>query len=163
MRIKNRKVIIVAALILICSAAAYGQRKEVKPDTLAAVPAARRARLIQRLELFVAYYRTREWNKLYDLLGEQAKAYVEGGLSRERFLKELPKPKLNKFKPDIVSLMLGTEENGIWIIWGCGEYSRAGPDEKLRSTIEAYFQNGDWYFSEVGTPAPLHGNPEKCR
>ena len=98
------------------------------------------------------------------MLGEQAKRVVVVGLSRERFLKEVYLHKLKKFKVEDIGewrTVMG-ERTGTWSIRGCGEYSRLGPNEKLRSSLEAYWQDRDWYFSQIGTPHPLHGEPEGC-
>ena len=99
------------------------------------------------------------------MIGDQAKRGVVGGLSRERFLKEVYLLKLKKFKVEEVGeLRTETGEGiGIWIISGCGEYSRLGSNKKIQSRLEAYYQDGDWYFSQIGTPHPLHGDPEGCR
>ncbi|MCU1433271.1 MAG: hypothetical protein JWP95_2376, partial [Actinotalea sp.] len=52
-------------------------------------------------------------------------------------------------------------EDGWWMIEGCGEFKGSG---KLKSQIEAYRQNGEWFFSDVGVQLPcIHCNPEKCR
>jgi len=144
---------------------AVSAQKKTETDVYADVPADKRARFIERLNTFFQYYRERDKGKVYDMLGEQAKQYVVGGLSREIFLKEVYLLKLKKFKVEEVGEWRTEQgkETGIWSIYGCGEYSRLGPNEKLRSSLEAYWQDGDWYFSQIGTPHPLHGEPEGCR
>lgn len=150
-------------MLVFCVVAASAQKK-TEADVYADVPADKRERFIERLNIFFQYYRERNKNKVYDMLGEQAKQYVVGGLSRERFLKEVYLLKLKKFKVEEIGEWRTEkgERTGIWSIRGCGEYSRFGPNEKLRSSLEAYWQDGDWYFSQIGTPHPLHGEPEGC-
>lgn len=162
---QNFKFLLFTAILLFSFAVASGQKKsETATDVFADVPADKRARLIERFETFIEYYRERNKNKVYDLIGEQAKRDIVGGLSRERFLRENYLLKLKKFKVEsVVGSMSETSESGLWFIYGCAEYSRFGPNKKLESRVEAYFQNGDWYFSEVTTPFPLHGEPKECR
>lgn len=150
-------------ILLFCFAAVSAQNK-IGVEVFADVPTDKRTRLIERFEIFIRYYRERDKTKIYDLIGEQAKRGLVGGLSRERFIKEVYLPKLKKFEVEDIT-ELKTEQGtsfGIWIISGCGEYSRFGPNKKLESRIEAYWQNSDWYFSEVVTPFPLHGEPREC-
>ncbi len=161
---QNFKFLFFTAILLFCFATVSAQKK-AETDVFADVPPDKRARLIERFETFVQYYRERNKDKVYDLIGEQAKQYVVGGLSRERFLKEVYLLKLKKFKVEEVGEWR-TEQGkgtGVWSISGCGEYNRFGPNEKLLSSLEAYWQDGDWYFSQIGTPRPLHGEPEGCR
>jgi hypothetical protein len=142
---------------------AYGQEKQ-KVDPFADVPQSLRARLADRLGLLVEYHRVQQWDKMYELLGEQFKNSIEGGMSKERWLRDHPHYKLSRFTPKRATLLSGTPENGYWIIRGCGEYSRFGPNEKLESSVEAYRQNGDWFFSSVGIQFPcIHCAPKGCR
>jgi hypothetical protein len=141
---------------------AYGQKKNAAP--FSDVPESLRSSLIERLNLLVEHERNQQRDKMYELLGEQFKNSIEGGMSKERWLRDHPRSRLSRFTPKQASLMFGTPANGYWIIWGCGEYSRFGPNEKLESSVEAYRQNGDWFFSSIGVQFPcIHCEPKGCR
>lgn len=150
--------------MLFCFATVSAQKK-VEVDVFADVPADKRARLIERLEMFIQYYRDGDKNKVYDLIGEQAKRSYANGLSRESFLKESYLLKLKKLKVESVAVPTGAKDEQVVniIIYGCAEYKRFGPNKKLQSRLEAFYQDADWYFSEVDTAHPLHGEPKGCR
>ena len=156
-------------LLLLCCAlfltpVAGSQQRGSEQNALVNVPEQLRPRLIERLNLLVEYERTQQWDRMYDLLGEQFKISVEGGMSRERWLRDRSRSRLSRFTPKSAILLFGTEETGYWIILGCGEYSRRGPNERLESSVEAYRENGDWYFSPIGVQFPcIHCQARGCR
>ncbi|MCA1588929.1 MAG: hypothetical protein LC734_00785 [Acidobacteria bacterium] len=138
-------------------APAYSQTKEQKKQQkiFAAVPEHLRARLIQRLDLYVEYERTRQYEKLYDLLWE----YVvnPNNLSREAYVNASRKTIaegyrsiLLKFKPtDATDLSL--EDKGIvrYDIWGTAKVKSEGKVYVKDAAIEARWINGEWYFAGV--------------
>ena len=141
---------------------ASGQKKQ-QLDPFASVPEKLRASLVKRMSLLVEYQKNQRWDEMYNLLGEQFKMSAEGGLSKERWQKDHPRSRLTKFTPTSATLLSGTPEDGYWIIRGCGEFSRFGPNEKLESALEAYRQNEDWYFSDIGVEFPcIHCLPKGC-
>ena len=78
----NFKILSFTAILLFCFAAVSAQKK-VETDVFADVPPDKRARLVERFETFVQYYRERNKDKVYDLIGEQAKRGVVGGLIKK--------------------------------------------------------------------------------
>lgn len=128
-----------------------------KPDPFADVPAVQRERLKARLSKFVDYHRTGQWDKVYDLLAERAKNDVEGGQPREIFLKKKLYSSVRKFTPRSVRKM----DNDWWMVWGCGTFDRGGA---IEATVEAYLQDGDWYFSDIWSSAPcIDCAPKSCK
>ena len=160
----NFKILLFTTILLFCFVAVSAQRK-AEADVFADIPADTRARLIERFETFIRYYREQDKNKIYDFLGEQAKRSYVGGLSRESFLKDSYLLKLKKFEVESVGVPIEQQNEQVkyLLIYGCGEYKRFGPNKKLQSRLEAYYQDSDWYFSEIETPHPLHGEPKSCR
>ena len=116
-----------------------------KDDPLAGIPPSQRARLKSRLDKFVKYHLTGRWDKVYGLLSEQYKNNVDGGLTKDKFLKNKLYSRVRKFTPEF-AYKVG---NMTWWVRGCGSFDRVGSTEVL---VEAYYQGGDWYFSNFGGP-----------
>ncbi|HEX8143896.1 MAG TPA: hypothetical protein VF553_14955 [Pyrinomonadaceae bacterium] len=135
----------------------HSQTKEQKKEqkVLAAIPQHLRARLIERLKLYVEYERTKQYEKLYDLLWE----YVvdPNSLSRESYVKASKKTiaegyrsVLLEFKPT-GTIDLSVNEEGLirYDIWGTAKVNSEGEIYKKDAAIEARWINGEWYFSSV--------------
>jgi hypothetical protein len=143
---KNRKSVqFFAFLLLTCflTSSNYAQKNKLKKDVFADVPENIRARLSERLNLFIQYQYNKQWDKVYDMLSEQSKPSIQGGQTKDSFIKTHSRGDLVKFSPKSISLMWGTKDDGTWMIEGCGEYDTLGPNEKLKSAIEATRQSGD--------------------
>jgi hypothetical protein len=136
---------------------AHSQTKEQKKEqkVFAAIPQNLRARLIQRLNLYVEYERTKQHEKLYDLLWE----YVvnPGSLSREAYVNASKKTIaegyrsiLLGFKPT-ATINLSLNDEGIvrYDIWGTAKVNSEGKIYEKDAAIEARWINGEWYFSGV--------------
>ncbi len=135
----------------------YSQTKEQKKEqkVFAAVPQHLRARLIERLNLYVEYERTKQYEKLYDLLWE----YVvdPNSLSKEDYVKASKKTIaegyrgiLLEFKPtDTLDLSLNDEGEVRYDIWGTAKVNSEGEIYEKDAAIEARWINGEWYFSGV--------------
>jgi hypothetical protein len=126
---------------------ATAQKKRSSPDDVfAAIPSQLRSRLIERLNLLVTYETKRQWDKVYDLLSVR----YRGDETKERFISQQKLAShLSKFTPDATQDAYRSETDGEWTIWGCGEYG-SWPRDKYLSSVQAYRQNGDWYFSTIG-------------
>jgi hypothetical protein len=121
----------------------------------AAVPQHLRARLIERLNLYVEYERTKQYGKLYDLLWVSVTAPMN--LSREAYVDASKKTiakgyrsVLLEFKPtDTLNLSLNDEDIVRYDIWGTARVDDGEKVFKRDAAIEARWINGDWYFSGV--------------
>src|ERR1051325_1031980 len=136
---------------------AYSQTKEQKKEqkVFAAVPQHLRARLVERLNLYVEYERTKQYEKLYDLLWE----YVvdPNSLSREDYVNASKKTiaegyrgVLLEFKPT-GTIDISVNDEGLirYDIWGTAKVNSEGEIYKKDAAIEARWINGEWYFSSV--------------
>jgi hypothetical protein len=111
-------------------------------DPFANVPLSQQERLKSRLTQFVEYHRLKQWDKVYDLLAEQYKNTIEGGLPRDSFMKKRLYSNIRRFTPKFVQ----KAGEGWLMIEGCGTFDRGGG---IVSLVEAYRQDGDWYFSDI--------------
>ena len=127
-----------------------------KPDALADVPAAQRERLKSRLSEFVELHRSKQWARVYDFISEQSKNESEVRLTRERFLKEKLYSRVRRFTPRSATKM----DDGWWMLWGCGSFERG---RSMEAGVEAYFQDGDWYFSDIWSSSCIDCIPKECQ
>jgi len=141
------KAVALIIMLAIGSGSIGAVSSDQKPDPFANVPESQRERLKSRLAEFVEYHRTKQWNKVYDLIAERDKNAVEGGLPREVFLKKKLYSHVRKFTPKSVQKM----EDDWWMVWGCGTFDRGG---SMEAAVEAYLQDGDWYFSDIWSSPP---------
>ena len=114
-----------------------------------------RERLIERLNLYVEYERTRQYEKLYDLLLESVATPTN--LSRDAYVEASKKTiakgyrsVLLEFKPtDTLNLSLNDEDIVRYDIWGTAKVDDGEKIFERDAAIEARWINGDWYFSGV--------------
>ncbi|HKQ99148.1 MAG TPA: hypothetical protein VJT09_00665 [Pyrinomonadaceae bacterium] len=139
------------------STPAHSQTKEQKREqkVFAAVPQHLRARLIERLNLYVEYERTANYQKLYDLLSEYVvnpgvlsrEAYVDA--SRETIAKGY-RGVLLEFRPTGTIDLSQSDERVIrYDIWGEAKVKSEGKVYWKDASIDALWISGEWYFGSV--------------
>jgi hypothetical protein len=111
-----------------------------------------RARLKERVDLYVQYERTKQLDKLYDLLfepGETKKAFLKRLQSAERRIQHEGNPEginpLLGFAPTSIEFVDGDEiKPGVTsgAIYGCGEY----PFGKVKVMLGIWLVKDEWYF-----------------
>lgn len=141
-------------LILTLITCAQGQSSE--RDGLTAVPESLRARLIERLNNYVEYQRTKEYGKFYDLLTEPTIARIYRGQSRVEFIESHQKAeakgianRLLEFVPTS-SLNLTDEVGDYFEIFGRAKLCKSGELVGRKVSVEARLIDGEWYFSTAG-------------
>jgi hypothetical protein len=125
---------------------------------LASVPAQYRARLIERLKLYVESARRHQFGSLYDLYDANTLATDKRGVSRDEYVKE---SRAGEAKGTYVTLLEFTpktvkplqRQQGRYAIRGrAKEWSEEEGRVLIWSedvTIEASLQNGEWYFTPL--------------
>ena len=145
----------VTAVVLIFMMAVTGYCQGKMQKRFEAVPEHLRARVIERLDLYVEYERTRQYEKLYDLLLESVavprtldrETYVEAS---KRTIAQGYRSVLLKFKPQwTLVLSLNDEDLMRYDIWGTAKVDDGEKIYERDAAIEARWINGDWYFSGV--------------
>jgi hypothetical protein len=151
--------IFLLAILFIAPAQARAQNQDIFAEVSVHV----RARLTERLKLLIEYDRTRQWERMYDLLSDR---FLQGEtkehlVNRRRYVAEkLGGDELIVFTPQSITLL--HEESGWWLIRGCGEFRQSGRSRRVDTVVEAYLQNGEWYFSQIRMNIHIHGEPKPC-
>lgn len=128
---------IVALWICACSVVlTVGQSKETL-KVLAVVDEQSRPRLAKRLEEFIAYNRSKEWDRLFKLLAKQNAR----DKTLESFAKEMDRFGAQSFVPERATAEepVGRE----YRIYGC--LTRA--NRAVKGGVVAYLQEDDWFFT----------------
>ncbi len=138
---------------------AHSQSKEQKKEqkVFAAIPLHLRARLVERLNSYVEYERTKQYEKLYDLLFESVAK--PSSLSREEYVTVSKKTfakgyrtNLLKFKPTSTSDFSPDNENkSSYQIFGVAKVNNGEEIYEMNAAIIARRINEEWYFSSLAS------------
>lgn len=140
------------SLLLVTFLAATTQGQVSGTRRFSAVPKPLRARLVERLNLYVALESAQRFEQTFEMLSEAYR--TNQGLSREWYLATRQpgsggsRDKLLEFKPTVVEKAIGVKEPDVYDIVGWAKYNRDGKIVRVERVVEARMQNGDWYFSE---------------
>ncbi|HEX8000454.1 MAG TPA: hypothetical protein VF528_18875 [Pyrinomonadaceae bacterium] len=173
-------IVLVASAALVCFAPVCAGQGKKHANVFRPVPSKLRPRLIRRLNLYVSLRRTRQWGRLYDLYSRQyvARRWPPTGMLREEFVKGNQQDDtgergdgLLRFKADKVRFAPASEDAPTRaVIEGCAEYysSRAGVrigrSRKLKSVVEARYEGGEWYLTDVVVNYRCEGcEADRCR
>ena len=143
-------------LIVVCLAfPASGQVENSKK--FRAVPAQLRERLVERFNLYVECERTRQYEKLFDLLSQDFISNQH--LTREGYLQSRLKDKLVEFKLRAVTkspvrwivkrdVMDKIPNVNVYEIIGIAKFQRGAKVVEEERHLEARLQDNDWYFTD---------------
>lgn len=142
-------------IIMMLGTSTFGQRKAEK--VLEAVPEALRARLLERLHLFVDYQRQKEYDKLFELFSDATISKYFNGQSKADFVKAYQtgdergsSSRVIEFTPTDTEKISADGGGDFYVIYGRAKVSEGNKTiEKKRVAIEAHLQNDDWYFSPI--------------
>ena len=128
-----------------------------KRDPFEAIPEGRRERLKYRLAEFIEYQRKKQWDKVFDMLAEQYKKSGTSVLTKEEFIKKRLYNRVSKFTPaGAIKLPEGFDG---FIIDGCGRF---GFEDNYEAAVEAYYENGEWFFSTITVVTCIDCPPKDC-
>jgi len=149
---------------------AHSQKSE-DPDVLDSIPTQLRERLFKRLKEVVENNRTRQWDKVFEMLSPSSRAIMQGQHGR-RPTKEEWVEQAKHWDADEANFRLFdfTVGRGIFITdtWkdgfyleGCGQYKK--PAKKIKSRFSVSYEDDEWYFSDVQLIFPcVTCEPEEC-
>jgi hypothetical protein len=147
--------LMIALIIVLLGLCVHGQSKE--QQVFDPVPEALRARLLERLHLYVDSQRRKDYGELFDLFSETTRNKFFRGQRKADFVKAFQNgeaqgssSRLIEFAPTHVDKIEGEDGRDIFVIYGRAKLCEGGKAvQKKRVAIEAQVQNGDWYFSPI--------------
>lgn len=106
-----------------------------------------RERLEKRLQLLVTFQKSREYDKLFELLTKNEKETKDSFIKLEKSFDQAGRAELIEFSLENIFLL---EPDNNWaIIKGCGQYKNKHKNKSYESNVEAVYENNDWYFSSL--------------
>lgn len=163
----NKKMIQCLCCLFLAGSLALPVHSQAKTqEPFASVPTLLRERLIQRLKMVVDHQRGKHWGALYPLLS----VTVTHRESKEDFIKRNqrwytdvpPEDLILNFHPKNTMVHRSSAEDGWWTVYGCAKVRNKGQIVELQATVDAYREQGDWYFSEVGIVTQVDEHPKPC-
>jgi hypothetical protein len=146
--------LIIAVWICACSAVLTAGQDKKTLDALAAVNEQSRPRLAKRLEEFIAYHRSQEWDKMFKLVdGHNREKYTP-----ESFATMISAFGETEFVPDHATVEQPVGEE--YRIHGCVTRKRSG--KSFQGGTIAYLQEGDWFFTPYFL-SYLNTSPIPCK
>jgi hypothetical protein len=149
-------------LLLVLLLATYGQENDL--SRFNPVPGNQRARLKERLKLLIEYQRTKQYDKLFEMLPTIHTQHPE--LTKEKFLADIRK----QGKAHVVDFIpeytrVNPTGDGEFEINGCAKVHEGLSTKKWQAATYASLENGEWYFSDIlFTFTTMHARePAACR
>lgn len=148
MHFKWRRLI---SYVLLLLGVATVHAQERSKNVFKTVPLALRPRLVERLSEYVAYERTRQYEKLYGLLYDRRDNNVGKEVySKTRVETEERRGVIQEFTPTtIINITLNESEAPTFSVTGQAKVSLKSRTVKKMMSVSAKLQDGEWYFSEL--------------
>ena len=137
------------ALLLLAAATVHAQERT--RNVFETIPLDSRPRLLERLSEYVTYERTRQYEKLYELLyGRNDKNADKEVYSKSRVETEGRRGVVQEFTPAfVVGVTLNDGDAPTFNLTGQAKVLLKGRTIKKEMSIRARLQDGEWYFSEL--------------
>ena len=146
------------ALIVGLSTTAWPQKTEkfvtMKPDALNQVSTDKRARLAERLELYVRSTNAVDLDQIYALMPRACTHGLDGGNWRKQ-VHVKSSGLLRAFYVDEIYVgnytVVANVDGEKWIATGCGTYQRGNKTIKYKASIHLVLAGDEWYICGSGT------------
>ncbi len=153
---KRHHLILSFCLLISFLSSAYSQEYQ-RQDDLPPIPPYIKERLTNRLDTFVAYYRNRQFDMVYEMLSP---AYREGMAnadgthpSKEDWVKgqeewrgNIGNRRILDFRLERAFLVANSWEEGLEIE-GCVQFEK--PNKRYKYETRAFYEDGEWYFWDI--------------
>lgn len=145
------KLLRLSSCLLLLFAVATDHAQERTENVFEKVPLESRARLVERLKEYVTYERTRQYEKLYELLYDRDdKNAGKEVYSKSRAEAEGRRGVVQDFTPTfILEITLNDGDAPTLVLTGQAKVFLKGRTVKGEMSIKARLQDGEWYFSEL--------------
>jgi hypothetical protein len=140
-----------SSCVLLLLAVATVRAQERSENVFETVPLEARPRLVERLREYVTYERTRQYEKVYELLYERDdKNAGKEVYSKLRVQTEGRRGVIQEFAPtSILGITLNAGDAPTFSLTGQAKVLLKGRTVKKEMSISARLQDGEWYFSEL--------------
>jgi hypothetical protein len=140
-----------SSCVLLLLAVATVHAQERTENVFEKVPLEFRPRLIERLKEYVNYERTRQYEKLYELLYDRHDQNAGKEVySKSRVEAEGRRGVVQEFTPtSILEITLTDGDAPTLSLTGQAKVFLKGRTVKKEMSIEARLHDGEWYFSEL--------------
>jgi hypothetical protein len=133
-------------------------------DIYKVIPEPQRAGLQQRLAEFVDASSNRKWDKVFDLVAPHLKTATEEEINTGVVIirkRDFSKGRLNKGIKKFTPQSSRKHGENFYEIYGCGTFPKK---EKWEASLWAFYENGNWYFSDIGIiRTPYINNRFRCQ
>ena len=149
----SRLLLILFAICLLIYAASA--QEVTDSEKFSSVPTLARNRLIERLNLFLEYDRTGQYEKKFDLLSQYHLRILKW--SRSDYLKLMQEKEQQGKAEKLIDFKITSVEDRsldnsgkymIYSIYGNEKFLRGSKRKSEKRLIEARYENGEWYFSD---------------
>ena len=149
----SRLLLILFAICLLIYAASA--QEVTDNEKFSSVPTLARNRLIERLNLFLEYDRTGQYEKKFDLLSQYHLRILKW--SRSDYLKLMQEKEQQGKAEKLIDFKITSVEDRsldnsgkymIYSIYGNEKFLRGSKRKSEKRLIEARYENGEWYFSD---------------
>ena len=148
---------IIAAATLYSGTTALSQSNQTfvewGDNALDQVPAQVRARLIERLELYIKSLNETEFGNIYDLKPPACR----GNLAKDEWLKQVRDVSpghIQRFVIGEVYIDNYSDSENLqgekWIVTGCGTYNKGKKSVRYKVSYDTLLQNEEWYICTSG-------------
>jgi hypothetical protein len=142
------------ACVIVILVAHITYSQDASQKVLEAIPEPFRPQLVERLALFVEYQRTKQYDKLYDLLSQSSIHTVFKDQTKEEFAKAYQTGDVQRTSTRLIEFLptatqqTQAEAPGVYVIYGAATMCQMGElTKKPRVAVTAQLQDGKWYFS----------------
>jgi hypothetical protein len=167
--LKYRNVMILTLIVVLC-VSVFGQSTPqlltIKPDALSQVAPEKRARLAERMELYLRSMNAVDLDEIYALMPRSCthgldrsdwrkQAHVKpAGLIRAFYVNEV-------YVGDYTSV--ANVEGEKWIATGCGTYQRDNKTVTYKASVNLVLAGDEWYICGSGVAIEgKHNKPMRC-
>ena len=141
-------------MILACAIFSSAQISENDAnEAFKLIPSGQRSKLVARLNSFIELEKTKKWDESYKMISDTFKKNIKSGYPLKSY-KDDKNIKIQKFTPQglapvsndtVYAIRPIQERKEHYFINGCGRFRSGGSSKS--ALIEAYWENGVWYFS----------------
>lgn len=122
-----------------------GHCQDTSQDVFTPIPTQIRAKFIDGLNKQIEFHQKQMWAEVYEML------FKREGLSKDEYVnREIERRrKSTNMLLRFTAKRVQHRKDGLWAVYGCGEWRLQQKAEKRLTVVLAKLQKGEWYFSQI--------------